>query len=230
MSKFDREFESLLRLRFKEHDKQLLESLVRVKQEHNGRGLLYSSLTVVAMHKEIENELLKSTSKCVLTLTELMQNRSSIKLCPFRRKAEKLCITALSKRKAELDSVCKFNTDSIVNSLENKGMVSEYRALNNEFVQLQFENARVELRSKHREIFWAKLKRMRLGIVLVVTLATTLAYLGINGLPKAWDLFQDFIDYTTDATLQSEESQNHDGAKRQQTSITRYANQELRLR
>ena len=39
-------------------------------------------------------------------------------------------------------------------------MTAPYRSLSDSFVQLQFENAYVELGTKQRELFWLKLNRM----------------------------------------------------------------------
>ena len=60
-----------------------------------------------------------------------------------------------------MEAIFQGRTRSIFASLSNSGLTAPYRLLSDSFFQLQCENASVELRSKHSELFWLKLNRIQ---------------------------------------------------------------------
>ena len=165
---FGRQFESLIRQRFQERDRHFSDRLMKVKTEHNRRNVLTSSMTVVAMHAELEREFSESATECVKTLADAMESRPTAWLVPGQRKILRLCFNALSKRKADLDATFQEASGRIVASLRNSSMTAPYCALSDSFVQLQCENAYVELRTRQRELFWSKLMKLRVVLVFAV--------------------------------------------------------------
>ena len=142
---FGRQFESLIRRRFQERDRHFRTRLAKVRREHNRRKVLTSSMTVVAMHAELEREFRKSATECVKALADAMKNRPTALLVPQMRKVLYLCSHALSKRRADLDATFQEASASIVASLRSGGITAPYGSLSDSFVQLQCENAYVEL-------------------------------------------------------------------------------------
>ena len=59
------EFAELLRLRFDERNRRMIERFTEEKQRLNARGLLYSSETVKALHRVLETELKESAGVVV---------------------------------------------------------------------------------------------------------------------------------------------------------------------
>ena len=133
---------------------------MEVKQEHNRRGILMSSITVMAMHAELEHEFKESATECVKAAVDVMASWPTALLVPRKQKVRRVCSDALSVRKAGLEVIFERASASILTSLINTGMTAPYRSLSDSFVQLQFENAYVELGTKQRELFWLKLNRM----------------------------------------------------------------------
>ena len=79
-------------------------------------------------------------------------------------------------------------------------MTAPYRSLSDSFVQLQFENACVELRTKRRGLFWLKLNRMlkllpllKLRAWLVVAVVAGLSYLGCVEIVEVWNSMRDRV-------------------------------------
>ena len=101
---FGRQFEPLIRRRFQERDRHFSARLVEVKRKHNCRRIRTSSMTVVAMHAELEREFRESATECVKALADAMENRPTALLVPQIRKVLCLCSDALSERKADLDA------------------------------------------------------------------------------------------------------------------------------
>ena len=184
-SGFEGQVESLIRRRFQERDRHFSRCLVEVKQEHNRRGILTSSITVVAMHAELEREFKESAIQCVKAAVDVMASWPTALLVPRKQKVLRVCSDALSARKASLETIFERASASILTSLISTGMTAPYRSLSDSFVQLQFENACVELGTKQRELFWLKLNRMlkllpilKLRVWLVVAIVSGLSYLG----------------------------------------------------
>ena len=165
---FGRQFESLIRRRFQERDRHFHARLEKVRREHNRRKVLMSSMTVAAMHAELERAFSESAIECVKTLADAMENRPTVWLVPGQRKILRLCFDALSKRKADLDATFQEASGRIVASLRNSSITAPYCALSDSFVQLQCENAYVELRTKQCDLFWSKLMKLRAVLVFAV--------------------------------------------------------------
>lgn len=164
---FGRQFESLIRRRFQERERQFHARLEKVRREHNRRKVLTSSMTVVAMHAELEREFMESATACVKT-ADAMGNRPTALLVPRKQKVLRLCSNALSKRKADLNATFQGASGRIVASLRNSSITAPYRSLSDSFVQLQCENAYVELQTKQRQLFWSKLLKLHAVLVFVV--------------------------------------------------------------
>ena len=191
---FGSRFESLIRQRCQERNKHFHARLLEVKQEHNRRGILTSSITVAAMHAELEREFMESATECVETLVDAMESRPTALLVPRTRTILRLCSDALSKRKAALNGIYQEATAIILASLSNSDMTASYRFLSDSFVQLQCENACVELRTKKRELFWLKVKRMRKLLTLVGAVVAVAAYLGRVEITEMWTSLLDRFD------------------------------------
>ena len=187
------QFESLIGQRFKERDRHFSARLLAVKQEHNRRGVLRSSLTVAAMHAELEREFEESANECVKALAELMESRPTALLVPPKRKVVRLCSDALLERKVALDATCQGASATIAVSLSNS-MIASHRSLSDSFVKLQCANASGELRTKQRELFWSKLNRMKLGAALVAALVGGMSYFGRAEIAEVWKSFRDSIE------------------------------------
>ena len=190
---FGRQFEPLIRRRFQERDRHFSDRLMKVKTEHNRRNVLTSSMTVAAMHAELEREFSESATECVKTLADAMENRPTAWLVPRQRKILRLCFDALSKRKVDLDATFQGASGRIVASLRNSSMTAPYRSLSDSFVQLRCENAYVELRTKQRELFWSKLLKLHLVLALVVGVAWT-AYSERAEIAEAWKSLCDSVE------------------------------------
>ena len=159
-----------------------------------------SSTTVVAMHAELEREFKESATECVKAAVDIMASRSTVLLVPREQKVQRVCSDALTERKAGLEAIFQGAAASILASLINAGMTAPYRSLSDSFVQLQFENACVELRMKRRELFWLKLNRMlkllpflKLRGWLVVAVVAGLSYLGCVEIVEVWNSMRDRV-------------------------------------
>ena len=181
-------FEVLIQRRFQQRDRGFVARLLAVKQEHNRRGILMSSITVAAMHRELEGEFEESATACVKTLAELMENRPTALLVPGKGKVVRLCSNALLARKIALDVAFQGASANIEASLIGS-MTAPHRSLSDSFVELQIENACEELRTRQRKLFWSKLKRMKLGVALVVALVAAISYLGRAEIAALWKSF-----------------------------------------
>lgn len=152
---FQSQFDRLARLRFQERDKQFRARLLKVKDEHNARGILMSSLTVRAMHVEVERELQESAAECVDTAMAVMKGGLDALVLPPRSVVLRVCANALSVRRLRLDSTLKGQSAPI---LPGSPLAAPFRALDDSFVELQQANAHVTLRSKYDELSWWRLK------------------------------------------------------------------------
>ena len=197
---FEGQFESLIRRRFQERDRHFRGRLVEVKQEHSRRGILMSSITVVAMHAELEREFKESATECVKAAVDVMANRPTALLVPRKQKVRSVCSDALSERKAVLEATFQGASASILASSSNTGLTAPYRLLSDSIVQLQFENTCVELRTKQRELFWLKLNRMlkllpflKLRASLLVAVVAGLSYWGHVEIVEVWKSVHDRV-------------------------------------
>ena len=77
---FERQVESLIRQRFRERDRRFNGRLVM--QEYNGRGILTSTITVGAMHAELEREFEQSAAECVKAAVDTITSRPTALLLP----------------------------------------------------------------------------------------------------------------------------------------------------
>lgn len=189
---FEARFQSLIRRRFKVRDTRFLACLVKVKQEHNSRGLLMSSMTVVAMHGELEREFKESAEECVKAAVELMASQSTASLLASRRqRVQRACSEAISKRRGALEGIFHGAAASVLNSLRNSSLTAPYRTLTDSFVELQRENAFVELTAKQREFFWLKTKRLLKLLPLVAAVLALVSYLGRDEIVGVWEGIRD---------------------------------------
>ena len=193
---FEKQFESLIRQRFQEHDRDFRARLAEVRREHSRRGVLTSSMTVVAMYAELEREFRESATECVKALADAMGNRPTALLVPRKQTVLRLCSDALSERKADLDATFQGESASIVVSLRCSGIIASYRSLSDSFVQLQCENACVELRTKQRGLFWSKLlKLLKLHAVLVLVVGVAWgSYLERAEIAEVWKSLRDSVE------------------------------------
>ena len=161
-----------------------------VKQKHRRRGILTSSITIVAMDAELEREFEESAADCAKTLAQLMESRPTALLVPRKRKVVRWCSDALLARRIALEATCQAASATITDSLSSS-MIAPHRTLSESFVQLQTENACVELRAKQRELFWSKLKRMKLVAwlvpALVAGLLAAMSQLGRAEIADVWN-------------------------------------------
>ena len=172
---FGNRLEALIRARFGERSRDFSARLLKVKEAHNRRGVLISSMTVVAMHAELQREFRESATECEKALVDTMQSRPTVLLAPRERTILRLCSDALAERRTALDAAYQEATATIVASLSNKAMIAPYRLLSDDFVQLQCENVCVELRTKKRELFWLKVQRTTKLLALVGTVVGVVA-------------------------------------------------------
>ena len=121
---FEGQFVSLIRRRFQERDRHFRGRFVEVKQEHNRRGILRSSITVVAMHAELEQEFKESATEGVKAAVDVMADRPTTLLVPRKQKVRRVCSDALSERKAVLEAIFQETSASILASLSNTGLAA----------------------------------------------------------------------------------------------------------
>ena len=158
---FKRQFESLIQQRSRERDRKFNARLVEVMQEHNRRGILMSSIAVVAMHRELERELRESADECVRATVDIMTGRPTVLPLPRKRAVVRVCLNMLARRKAALEGIFLSRARNIFASLSNSSFIGPYRSLSEDFVELQRQNARVKLLARHSELFWLKLNRVQ---------------------------------------------------------------------
>ena len=74
------EFVKLLRLRFDEKNRQMIEHFTEEKQRLNARGLLNSSETVKAMHRVLVTELKESAGVVVTTAIDVISKKDLLQI------------------------------------------------------------------------------------------------------------------------------------------------------
>ena len=135
------EFAKLLRLRFDEKNRRLIERFTEEKQRLNSRGLLNSSETVKAMHKVLETELKENALAVVTTAVDVISKKD---LLLAERELQDFCSEALSKRKDEIEALYLSDVRHIEHGLQNKAMLQPYMSLG-EFHRLQREEMLINL-------------------------------------------------------------------------------------
>lgn len=135
------ELAKVLRLRFDERNRRMIERFTEEKQRLNARGLLNSSETVKAMHKVLETELKESAGAVVATALDVMGKQG---LLLAKKPLQDYCSDALSKRKDEIEAQYLSDVRHIEQGLQNKAMLQPYMSLG-DFYVLQREEMLIEL-------------------------------------------------------------------------------------
>jgi len=135
------EFVKLLRLRFDEKNRQMIEHFTEEKQRLNARGLLNSSETVKAMHRVLVTELKESAGVVVTTAIDVISKKD---LLPAEKALQDLCSEALSHRKNEIEALYLSDVRHIEQGLLNKAMLQPYMSLG-DFYRLQREEMHINL-------------------------------------------------------------------------------------
>lgn len=138
--------EKFLLLKFDERNQNLVKAFTKEKQNHNARGLLNSSGTVVAMHEVAKNELIECKNVIISTAFDVINH---LKLIPDANQIEKVCIPALIRRKEEIEGIFSANVNHIVSGLQNTKMLKPYTSLNAS-IDLQIEEMRVGISTSHQ--------------------------------------------------------------------------------
>ena len=120
------EFARLLRLRFDERNRRMIERFTGEKQRLNARGLLYSSETVKAMHKVLETELSESVGAVVATAFDVISKNDSL---VAEKKLQDFCSEALSKRKDEIEGLFLSDVRHIAQGSQSKAMLQPHMSL-----------------------------------------------------------------------------------------------------
>lgn len=134
-------FIKLLRLRFDDNNRQMIERFTEEKQRQNARGLLISSKTVTAMHKVLETELKNSATVIVKTAIDIINQKD---LVPVKNELQDLCTEALSQRKDEIQALYLSHIRTIEQGLQNKAMLEPYMSLEDSY-SLQQEEMHINL-------------------------------------------------------------------------------------
>ena len=141
------EFVRLLRLRFDEKNRRLIERFTEEKQRLNARGLLYSSETVKAMHKVLETELSESVGVVVATAVDVISKNDSL---VAEKKLQDFCSEALSKRKDEIEGLFLSNVRHIEQGLQSNAMLQPYMSLGG-FYTLQREEIVIKVSGAYKQ-------------------------------------------------------------------------------
>ena len=191
-NRFHNRLEALLEKRFRERDRRFNERLVEVQQEYHSRGILFSSVSVKAMHAEFESEFAGSAAESVRAAVDVMRSGQSTLLLPRRRSLLRYCSAVLSRRKDSLQTIFDGPASKILGCLSD-GMTAPYQSLSENFFELHVQNACVELGAKHSELFWSRLDRVSklLAFVklrhLVIAVALATPYVLRAEITGAWE-------------------------------------------
>ena len=142
-----KEFAKLLRLRFDENNRRMIERFTEEKQRLNARGVLNSSETIKALHKVLETELKESAEAVVATAVDVISKND---LLLAEKKLQDFCSEALSKRKDEIEALYLSDVRHIEQGLQNKAMLQPYMSLG-DFYRLQQEEMLVNLSSAYEK-------------------------------------------------------------------------------
>lgn len=141
------EFFRLLRLRFDERNRRLIERFTEERQRLNARGLLYSSETVKAMHKVLETEMSESVGAVVATAVDVISKNNSL---VAEKKLQDVCSEALSKRKDEIEALFLSDVRHVEQGLQNKAMLQPYMSLG-DFYSLQREEMVIKMSDAYEQ-------------------------------------------------------------------------------
>jgi len=141
------EFAKLLRFRFDERNRRMIEQFTKEKQRLNARGSLNSSETVKAMHKVLETELKESAGAVVKTVVDVIGKKDWMLA---KDTLQDFCSEALSKRKDEIEALYLSDVRQIDQGLQNKAMLQPYMSLG-DFYRLQREEMLIKLSSAYEK-------------------------------------------------------------------------------
>lgn len=141
------EFARLLRLRFDERNRRMIERFTGEKQRLNARELLYSSETVKAMHKVLETELSESVGAVVATAFDVISKNDSL---VAEKKLQDFCSEALSKRKDEIEGLFLSDVRHIAQELQSKAMLQPHMSLG-DFYTLQREEMAIKVSGAYKQ-------------------------------------------------------------------------------
>lgn len=137
----------LLRFRFDENNRRLIERFTEEKQRFNERGLLYSSETVKAMHNVLKAELSESVEMVAVTVVDVMAKNDSL---VAEKKVQEFCSEALSKRRDEIEALFLSNVHHVEQGLQNKVMLQSYMSLG-DFYPLQREEMVIKVSGAYEQ-------------------------------------------------------------------------------
>jgi len=140
-------FTTLLRLRFDERNRGLIQRFTEEKQRLNARGLLHSAETVKAMHNVVEKELKESAGAVVATAVDVFSKQD---LFLSNKRLQDFCSEALLKRKDEIEALYLSQVRDIEQALQNKAMIRPYMSLG-KFYSLQREEMLINLSSAYEK-------------------------------------------------------------------------------
>lgn len=141
------EFAKLLRLRFDEKNRRMIERFTEEKQRLNERGLLNSSETVKAMHRVLETEFKESALAIVTTAVDVIRKKD---LLIAEKELQDFCSEALSKRKDEIEALYLLDVRHIEQGMQNKAMLQLNMSLE-DFHRLQREEMLINLSSVYEK-------------------------------------------------------------------------------
>lgn len=144
----------ILRLRFDERNRRMIERFTDEKQQLNARGLLNSSETLRAMHKVLKAELKESAGTVVTTILDVMTKQNVL---VAKKHLQDWSVDALAKRKDEIEAQYLSEVRHIEQGLQNKAMLQSLMSLG-EFYAVQREEMLIELSNA-----WEKYSRDRGG-------------------------------------------------------------------
>jgi DNA integrity scanning protein DisA with diadenylate cyclase activity len=122
----EKEFGHIIRLRFDENNRKLIENFTKVKERLNARGLLNSTETIKEIYKALETEFIGCVGLIVITAIDVARKDN---LLVKRNKIQKLCEETLAARKQEIEGIYLSNTQQIRGGLLNSNMLSPFMSL-----------------------------------------------------------------------------------------------------
>lgn len=122
----EKEFGRIIRLRFDENNRKLIENFTKVKERLNARGLLNSTETIREMYKVLETEFIDCVGLIVITAIDVARKDN---LLIKRNKIQKFCEKTLAARKKEIEGIYLSNTQQIRGGLLNSNMLSPFMSL-----------------------------------------------------------------------------------------------------
>ena len=141
------QFLRLLRYRLDERNRRMIELFTEEKQRFNARGLLYSSETVKAMHRVLENELKDSADLVIKTAIDIIKKDGVL---VDEKKLYIVCSRAFLERKNQIEKLFQSNIHTIKESLLNSEMLEPYMSLKNLY-QLKQEELLINLSNAYAE-------------------------------------------------------------------------------